>query len=91
MSTHLPGFQSFFSFFSSFCIGKISNKQHKVKFCEISMADFFVCKLSVRDHTLYVLFVYSGECMSYFIRLLGICPSYSLFISCPPLCLVTFG
>ena len=28
MSTHLPGFQSFFSFFASFCIGKISHHQH---------------------------------------------------------------
>ena len=29
MSTHMPGFQSFFSFFASFCIGKISHQQHK--------------------------------------------------------------
>ena len=28
MSTHLTGFQSFFSFFASFCIGKISHQQH---------------------------------------------------------------
>ena len=25
MSTHVPGFQSFFRFFASFCIGKISS------------------------------------------------------------------
>ena len=30
MSTHVPGFQSFFRFFASFCIGKISHQQHKV-------------------------------------------------------------
>ena len=29
MSTHLPGFQSFFRFFASFCIGQISHQQHK--------------------------------------------------------------
>ena len=29
MSTHMPGFQSFFSFFASFCIGQISHHQHK--------------------------------------------------------------
>ena len=29
MSTHSPGFQSFFRFFASFCIGKISHQQHK--------------------------------------------------------------
>ena len=29
MSTHLPGFQSFFRFFSSFCIRQISHQQHK--------------------------------------------------------------
>ena len=29
MNTHLPGFQSFFVFFASFCIGKISDQQHK--------------------------------------------------------------
>ena len=29
MSTHMPGFQSFFGFFASFCIGKISHQQHK--------------------------------------------------------------
>ena len=29
MSTHLPGFQSLFSFFASFCIGQISHQQHK--------------------------------------------------------------
>ena len=28
MSTHVPGFQSFKSFFASFCIGQIS-QQHK--------------------------------------------------------------
>ena len=27
MSTHMPGFQSFFSVFASFCIGKISHHQ----------------------------------------------------------------
>ena len=30
MSTHLPGFQSFFRFFASFCFGKISQQQHKI-------------------------------------------------------------
>ena len=29
MSTHVPGFQPLFSFFESFCIGKISHQQHK--------------------------------------------------------------
>ena len=30
MSTHVPGFQSFFIlFFASFCIGQISNQKHK--------------------------------------------------------------
>ena len=29
MSTHLPGFQSFFRFFASFCIGQISHHQLK--------------------------------------------------------------
>ena len=29
MSTHLPGFQSFFRFFAWFCIGQISHQQHK--------------------------------------------------------------
>ena len=29
MSTHLPGFRSFSSFFASFCIGQISLQQHK--------------------------------------------------------------
>ena len=29
MSTHVPGFHSFFSFFASFCIGQISHQQHK--------------------------------------------------------------
>ena len=29
MSTHLPGFQSFSGFFTSFCIGHISYQQHK--------------------------------------------------------------
>ena len=29
MSTHVPGFQLFFCFFASFCIGKISRQQHK--------------------------------------------------------------
>ena len=29
MSTHLPGFQSFFRIFASFCIGQISHQQHK--------------------------------------------------------------
>ena len=33
MSTHMPGVQSFFIFFASFCIGKISHKQHKGKRC----------------------------------------------------------
>ena len=27
MCTHLPGFQSFFRFFASFCIGQISHQQ----------------------------------------------------------------
>ena len=31
MSTHMPGFQSFFSFFASFYIAKISHQRHKVK------------------------------------------------------------
>ena len=31
MSTHMPGVQSFFIFFASFCIGKISHEQHKGK------------------------------------------------------------
>ena len=30
MSTHMPGFQSFFSFFASFCIGKISHQRVKL-------------------------------------------------------------
>ena len=29
MSTHLPGFQYFFVFFASFCIGQISYQQDK--------------------------------------------------------------
>ena len=29
MSTNFPEFQSFFSFFESFCIGKIIQQQHK--------------------------------------------------------------
>ena len=29
MSTHLPGFQSYFRIFESFCIGQISHQQHK--------------------------------------------------------------
>ena len=29
MSTHLPGFRSFSTFFASFRIGKISHQQHK--------------------------------------------------------------
>ena len=29
MSTHMPGFQSFFRFFASFHIGQISHLQHK--------------------------------------------------------------
>ena len=29
ISTHLPGFQSFFKFFASLCIGQISHQQHK--------------------------------------------------------------
>ena len=29
MSTHLPGFQSFFRFIASICIGQISHQQHK--------------------------------------------------------------
>ena len=29
MSTHLPGFQSFFRVFASFCNGQISHQQHK--------------------------------------------------------------
>ena len=29
MSTHVPGFHSFFKFFASFCIGWISHQQHK--------------------------------------------------------------
>ena len=28
MSTHIPGFRSFFRFFASFCIGQISHQQH---------------------------------------------------------------
>ena len=29
MSMHMPGFQSFFCFFASFCIGQISHHQHE--------------------------------------------------------------
>ena len=29
MSTHVPGFQSFFMYFASFCIGQISHQRHK--------------------------------------------------------------
>ena len=29
MSTHVLGFQSFFSFFASFCIGQIIHQRHK--------------------------------------------------------------
>ena len=29
MSTHMPGFQSFFNFFASFCTGKIDHLQHE--------------------------------------------------------------
>ena len=29
INTHVPGFQSFFRFFASFCIGQISHQQHK--------------------------------------------------------------
>ena len=29
MSTHVPGFRSFFRFFASFCIGQLSHQQHK--------------------------------------------------------------
>ena len=29
MSTHVPGFRSFFSFFASFCIDQISHHQQK--------------------------------------------------------------
>ena len=29
MSSHVPGFKSFFRFFESFCIGKISHQLHK--------------------------------------------------------------
>ena len=29
MSTHVPRFQSFFSFFASFCDGQISHQQHR--------------------------------------------------------------
>ena len=29
MSTHVPGFESFFRIFASFCIGQISHMQHK--------------------------------------------------------------
>ena len=31
MSTHMPGIESFFSVFASFCIGQISHQQQKVK------------------------------------------------------------
>ena len=31
MSIHMPGFQSFFKFFASFCSGQISHQQHKGK------------------------------------------------------------
>ena len=31
MSTHVPGFQSSFRFFASFCIGQISHQQHNSK------------------------------------------------------------
>ena len=30
MSAHVPGLQSFFCIFASFCIGQISNQQHGV-------------------------------------------------------------
>ena len=30
MSTYMPGFRSFFRFFASFCVDKISHQQHKV-------------------------------------------------------------
>ena len=29
MNTHLQGFQSFFMYFASFCIGQISHQKHK--------------------------------------------------------------
>ena len=33
MSTHMPGFQSFFRFFASFCIGHMSHQQYKGLVC----------------------------------------------------------
>ena len=36
MSTHLPGFQSFFSLFASFYLNRISHQQHKGKSSAIS-------------------------------------------------------
>ena len=35
MSTHVPGFQSFFIFFASFCIGQICHSQHTGYFLEL--------------------------------------------------------
>ena len=37
MSTHVPGFQSFFRFFASFCIGQIKQQQH-IKFSNCVVA-----------------------------------------------------
>ena len=39
MSTHLPGFQSFSSFFASFCIGQISRQQHRANTLAVCRAD----------------------------------------------------
>ena len=41
MSTHMPGFQSFFRFFLSFCIALIRHQQHKgyyLLFCLTSLS-----------------------------------------------------
>ena len=41
MSTHLPGFQSFFSFFVLFCIGQIIHQQHYTGYTPPSRASTF--------------------------------------------------
>ena len=88
MSTHLPGFRSFFRIFASFCIDQSSHQQHKVNPSHLQCTHFMTSWDIVQylvDPYLKVLYYYSEFCqekmLCFFAR--ALCIDYLLSLMLP--------
>ena len=80
MNTHVPGFQSFFKFYASFCIVQISHQQHKgyqvLFYCTICYLFWHgiptVCYITLH------FFLCTSIGSSYYALIQNLCPTSSL-------------